>query len=71
MQSVVGEYVTGGRRGCDYELVLPMASAVVSRPNTRNGCAAAWYFTSFATGSGRKNLNWKKICSSTKDEQPP
>ena len=40
----------------------PMASPVVSRPKTRNGCAEAWYLTSFLMGSGRKNLNWKKIC---------
>jgi hypothetical protein len=39
--------------------VLPIASAVVKRPNTRKGCAEAWYLTSFATGSGKKNLSWK------------
>ena len=39
----------------------PQASPVVRSPKTRNGCAEAWYFTSFLIGSGRKNLNWK-IC---------
>ena len=41
---------------------LPTASAVAKIPKTRNGWALAWYFTSFATGSGKKNLNWKKTC---------
>ena len=34
-----------------------MASAAVRMPNTRNGCAEAWYLTSFFMGSTRKNLN--------------
>ncbi len=34
----------------------------MSRPNTRKGCALAWYLTSFLIGSGMKYLYWKKIC---------
>ena len=36
--------------------MLPTASPVVKSPNTRKGCAAAWYLTSLAMGSGIKNL---------------
>ena len=34
----------------------PIARPVVRRPKTRNGCAAAWYLTSLAIGSGMKYL---------------
>ena len=44
----------------------PHAKPVANRPNTRNGCAAAWYFTSFLIGSGKKNLNCAKICGAIK-----
>jgi len=53
-------------------LTWPIASAVVSKPNTRNGCAAAWYLTSLAMGSGMRYLAWKNICrcnSTTAAEQ--
>lgn len=35
----------------------PHARPVKSKPNTKNGCALAWYLTSFLMGSGKKNLN--------------
>ena len=38
------------------------------RPKTRNGCADAWYFTSFLIGSGKKYLAWKKICTASHAE---
>lgn len=40
-----------------------MARPVVNRPKTKNGCALAWYCTSFLMGSGMKYLYWKKICN--------
>lgn len=43
-------------------LCAPIASPVVSSPNTRNGCADAWYLTSLATGSGIKYLICAYIC---------
>jgi len=39
----------------------PTASAVVSMPKTRKGCAAAWYLTSLLMGSCR-NVNCENIC---------
>lgn len=48
-------------------LDCPIARPVVNRPNTRNGCALAWYCTSFLMGSGMKYLYWKKICSTQHD----
>ena len=47
----------------------PHAKPVAKRPNTRNGCAAAWYFTSFLIGSGKKNLNCAKICGAIKQNK--
>ena len=41
----------------------PMARPVVRRPNTRKGCALAWYLTSFWIGSGMKYLIWKNTCT--------
>ena len=47
----------------------PHAKPVAKRPNTRNGCAAAWYFTSFLIGSGKKNLNCAKIGGAIKQNK--
>ena len=47
----------------------PHAKPVAKRPNTKNGCAAAWYFTSFLIGSGKKNLNCAKICGAIKQNK--
>lgn len=45
------------------ELTWPIARPVVRRPNTKKGCALAWYLTSFLMGSGMKYLIWKNICT--------
>ena len=47
----------------------PTAKAVANIPNTKNGCALAWYLTSFATGSGKKNLNWKNTCGAIRPKR--
>jgi len=37
----------------------PKHKAVAKIPNTKNGWAEAWYFTSFSIGSGSKRVAWK------------
>ena len=46
-----------------------MQSAVARIPKTRNGCADAWYLTSFSIGSGRRSVAWKYICGRIKPKR--